>query len=43
MKRQTLTFDDETEKVIEDWRREQTPIPNFKDAVMKLVKEGAKK
>jgi hypothetical protein len=41
MKRQTLEFDDEVVRVIEDWRATQRPIPTFSDAVMTLIKNGA--
>ena len=42
-RRQTLTFDDGLEKVVEDWRSEQRPIPQFADAVEALIRKGATK
>ena len=37
MTRRSITFRPETEKVIQDWRREQTPIPDYTDAVNILI------
>jgi hypothetical protein len=37
-----IGFDDETLKLIDGWRRKQTPIPNFSDAVRELVALGLK-
>jgi hypothetical protein len=41
MKKQTITFDDKAEQAVEDWRKKQSKIPTFNEAVnamLKLVK-----
>ena len=40
MKRQTLTFSDELEHKIEDWRAKQRPIPRFAEAIETLLNEA---
>jgi len=40
-KKQTITFEDETEQAVETWRKKQDKIPTFNEAVntmLKLVK-----
>ena len=39
-KRQTITFDDDLVKQIDDWRAKQRPIPKFQNAVTELVRRG---
>lgn len=42
MKKQTITFQDTTLKVIEDWRKAQNTIPSFNEAVnVMLQRYGA--
>ena len=38
--RKTITFDDELEKRIEEYRGSKRPIPSFSNAVVELVKLG---
>ena len=42
MKKQTIVFEDEVENSIEEYRSKERPIPTFQDAVIELVKKGAK-
>lgn len=42
MKKQTITFPDDVEMGIESWRKAQTKIPYFQDAVLALIKKGLK-
>lgn len=37
--RRTIAFDDDVNSAIEDYRAEQRPIPNFSDAINKLLRE----
>lgn len=40
--RKTLTFSDEGEKLINDWRKKQDKIPSFNAAVNQLIDMGLK-
>lgn len=35
-----IGFSDEQVAAVEEWRREQTPIPNFSEAIRRLVEKG---
>jgi len=37
VKRQTISFDESTLKIIEDYRKKQSPICSFNDAVLALI------
>jgi hypothetical protein len=37
-----IGFDQEIVEAIENWQRKQTPLPNFSDAVRRLVELGLK-
>lgn len=38
--KKVIGFDDALVHRVEDWRREQTPIPNFSEAVRALIEAG---
>ena len=40
-KRLSITFSDDTLKLIENWRRTQSPIPSFNQAVNELIREAS--
>jgi len=40
-KRQTIDFDDEAIKQVDNWRRDQTPIPSFNQAVNTMLKHAS--
>lgn len=40
--KRTIAFDDDVNSAIEDYRAEQRPIPNFSDAVNKLLRKCLK-
>jgi hypothetical protein len=37
-KRCTIVFDDETDKLVEDWRKQQDKIPSFNKAVNQIIR-----
>lgn len=37
-----IGFDDESIRAVDEWRREQDPIPDFSEAVRKIIKSSAK-